>query len=850
MNATRAIREKDCPLTMEKGLKGIRSGRGRAASALAVGARAAGMAGLALCAGALFARPDEKSPYELEPVSPARVAEALASDPSLDAKGSRKRIAERILSAWEKVGKVPGRTLLEQTFADASWKRDWTVKGNAEWIDDGRGGKCLRIHPVAGYNSVVEMRKGLTVKADFAHPVAVLFEVRTPERHKPPFCRVDFFDAAGRQKGCYQFRSVTDVTQPQLFQRNGHLVRDIPEGAVSMTVMFPVGTLDGTGKRVEKPGDLANVRIVDLSAEVEEAIVGTTAARERAQAKPGEVLVWSDDSLTATYPIMPTGDDVPGRAGSTLKLRECAGEKLRATAILWSDCDHEDMTVDFGELTRGPFGLGGGIPASAWRAKVVKAHYQAIGAPDGYLVSGEGQTLTPELLLNDDSLVIPDHGRRRNLVRYSWAGKSWYVDINDAWTRTWNELIPAEKMPIADAPTLQPFVLKARQNKQLALRVSVPADASPGVYEGCVSFLSRGVKVCELPISLEVLPFALPKEPETIYDDSRTYTMGLYCWLQMADREHPGDWIAVNRRSRRQVLAEMKTLVDNGITSPALIWLREVLDDDARFREHLAVAREAGLRGTLYLAASGTIGNPTQPDELEALKRRIAHAKGIAREYGFDEIYFYGFDEAVDERLVSQIPAWKAVREAGGKVVVSGYRQHLEKVGPYLDLCIYADEPESAQVEKWHALGQRVWKYNTPQTGPEDPGLFRRNYGLGNWMSGFDGANTYCDWGRSAGWNDLAGVLACRANGGTEDGGSLARTICIVYATVDGVVETLALTGLESAIKDVRYMALFRKLLKARPNAEAQRWFDGIRPYEDDPARLRRETIDWILKLR
>ena len=790
----------------------------------------------------------EKKPYELDPVSEARVNEALKSDPSLDSKGALKRVAERVMSSWEKLGKVPGKVLMEQTFADASWRKDWVPKGKVEWIDDGRGSKCVRIHPVKGYNALVEMRKGFTVPADFTHPIAVLFEVRTPERYKPPFCRIDFFDKDGKQKGCYQFRSVTDVTQPLLFQRNGYLVRDIPEGAVSMTVMFPVGSLrEG---RIEKPGDLANVRIVDLADDVAKALAGSTAAQERAQAKPGEVLVWSDDNLTATYPIMPSGDDVPGSAGAPLKIRECAGEKTRATAILWSTLDRDDVTVRFGDLKRGWFGLGGTIPASAWSAKVVKAHYQAIGAPTSYLVSGEGQTLTPELLLNDDSLVIADHNAKRNLVKYSWAGKSWYVDINEAWTKQWNELIPAETMPIIDAKTLQPFSLKARQNKQLALRVAVPADATPGTYTGTIEFLSKGAKVCELPVSLEVLPFVLPKEPETIYDSNRKYTMGLYCWLQMADDQHPGDWIAVNRRSRRQVLAEMKTLVDNGVTSPALIWLREVLDDGKRFREHLEVAREAGLKGTLYLAASGTIGNPTKPDELEALKRRIVHTKDIAREYGFNEVYFYGFDEAVGERLVSQIPAWKAVREAGGKVVVSGYRQHLEKVGPYLDLCIYADEPETAQVEKWHALGQRVWKYNTPQSGPEDPGLFRRNYGLGNWMSGFDGANTYCDWGRSAGWNDLGGVFAQRASGRTDDGGCLARTICIVYATIDGVVETLALTGLESAIKDVRYMDYLRKLLKAKPNPAVERWMKEIKPYEDDPAKIRRETIDWILKLR
>ena len=793
-------------------------------------------------------RPKSKSweTYDAAPVTSVTVDGAKRSDPSGDENASQGRVAGKVLGVWEQTGKIPGKVLLEETFADMSWKKSWLVKGKTEWIDDGRGGKCHRIHPVKGMNSIVELRHEKRIPIDMRHPIGVLFEVRTPERHKPPFCRIDFFDKDGKQRGCYQFRSVTDVTQPQIFQRNGHLVKNIPDGTVSMTVMFPVGSLNP--KRIEKPGDLANVRIVDLADDVADYLARSVARRERDMAAEDAVLVYSDDNLTASYPVMPAGDDVPGRSGATLALRECAGEKTRATAILWSKTKHDDVTVSFGDLTNESFGLGGKIPASSWSAKVVVSHYQGIGAPDTYLMKGEGQTLVPELLVNDDTLVVPDHRTHRNLVKYQLDGASWYVDINDVWTK-WGERIPGDRMPIMDAKTLQPFTVMPRQNKQLALRVAVPADAAPGVYTGEIEFKSGGRTLAKLPVSLEVLPFALPKEPETIYDAKRKYTMGLYSWLRISPKDD-GDWLAVNDRSRRQVLAEMKTLLDNGITSPALIWTADVVYDDAQFRRHLATAREAGLKGTLYLGASGLIGNATSPEELAALKKRIAKAKKVAREYGFNEVYFYGFDEAVGDRLVSQIPAWKAVREAGGKTVVSGYREHLEKVGPYLDLCIYADDPESAQVEKWHALGQRVWKYNTPQCGPEDPGLFRRNYGLGNWMSGFDGANTYSDWGYASGWNDLSCSVKLKQLGRMENASTLlARTICIVYATVDGVVETLALTGLESAIKDVRYMALFRRLLAARPDSDAKKWFDDLKPYEDDPASVRRETIDWILKL-
>ena len=69
--------------------------------------------------------------------------------------------------------------------------------------------------------------------------------------------------------------------------------------------------------------------------------------------------------------------------------------------------------------------------------------------------------------------------------------------------------------------------------------------------------------------------------------------MGLYSWLRISAKDD-GDWLAVNDRSRR----------------------------------HLATAREAGLKGTLYLGASGLIGNVTKPEELAALKKRIVRANG------------------------------------------------------------------------------------------------------------------------------------------------------------------------------------------------------------------------------
>ncbi|MDD4018964.1 MAG: hypothetical protein PHV28_13600, partial [Kiritimatiellae bacterium] len=694
------------------------------------------------------------------------------------------------------------------------------------------------------------IKKERYVPVDPAHPVAVLWETRASRGGNTVMCRIDFYgENRETVRGEYQFRSSVDPTQPTLFQRNAHLASArMPAKTKFLRLSFHHCPKESD----EFPGEVANVRVVDLVGEV-----GAVLAKQKdtlaARAAAGEedVLAYVSDNLTDSFPVMPESAAVPGKAGDTLKVRECAGEKTRATVVLWSKRAHWPVTVEFTDLKRGPLGFGGTIPASALRAKIVKAHYQAEGTPGGFLALSDKQVLIPELLLNDDSLVVPDHNGNRNLVKCQADGTSWYVDVNTLGHMPWAFRMPVSQMPITDAKTLLPFGLEAGLNKQIMIRLAVPKNAMPGVYKGKILFRSgssgQATVIASVPLELEVLPFELPAAAETVYDPKREYTMGLYTWAcPYADGTEA--YYSPMARSREQALNEWKTLVDNGVTYPAFIWSGGIVFNDAKFREHLALAREAGFPGkVLHLGASGHIGNATDSAALEKKKAELKRAMDVAKEFGYDDVYFYGFDEAKGDRLLSQITAWKAAHEVGAKVMVSGYSQHFKLVGDYLDLCVYADDAGSANPAQWHSKGARLWKYNTPQTGPEDPGIFRRNYGLDIWKRGFDGANTYCDVGSSACWNDVAGVQKLSA---TKKAGTAYRSLCIVYPTTDGVIETLALTGLESAIKDVRYMTKFRQLLRAKPNAAAQAWFDGLKPETDDLAKTRRETIDWILRLR
>ncbi|MBR3820058.1 MAG: hypothetical protein IKJ37_00405, partial [Kiritimatiellae bacterium] len=638
----------------------------------------------------------------------------------------------------------------------------------------------------------------------------------------------------------YQSRSTLDPTQPHLFQRNVRILNlHMPSEARYVRPYFFLSR-----KSVDKqPGEIADVRVVDYGAEVEKVEKARRViADERIKSKE-DVLVYCDDNLVSSFPVLPQGEAVPGRAGDRLVIRECPGEKTRATAVLWAKRAYGDVRVEFSSC-RGPDGRI--IPPSAFSAKVVKAHYQGEGAPHGFLALSDRQVLVPELLLNDDGLVVPDHGKRRNLVKYRDGERTWYVDINTVGAQKWGVPIPAEAMPIFDAKTLQPFNLPAKRNFQLAIRISVPEKILAGVYHGRMSFMSGGREIAALPMDIEVLPFRLPAKAETFYDPTREYSMGLYVWANV-NKQDKAVFLPF-MRSRVQVLEEWRTLRDNGLTHPIFVWFASIVHDDVEFRKHLSLVREAGFEGDrIHLGDSGLIGNATDPAELKAMQGRLRHAMAVAREYGFKDVYFYGFDEATGDRLLSQLAAWKAARDVGAKVIVSGFSQFCDAIGGKLDICVLNDDPANADAASWHAKGTMLWKYNTPQAGPEDPGIFRRNYGLDLWRRSFDGASTYCDVSKSAVWNDIAEAQVQKAAGRTT--GDVYRGLCMVYPTVDGVVETLALTGLESAIKDVRVMTKLRQLLRKHTDLAAVKWMESIDYRIANPVDVRRTAIDYILRL-
>jgi hypothetical protein len=795
----------------------------------------------------------EVAPYVAAPVTQAEVAAAHASFPVADSTEIVRRLAKQVAAVWEVQGKVPGRVVLEETFSSEAFADRWARKiaGEGNLAADGHGGMCIVFHPHRGKYSGIALRKSAFVPIDPEKPYAVLYDVRMPEGGFTPLVRLDFFDADKNDlRAPHQVKSEVDATQPTIFHHNATLVpASRPAAARFLQIQFFLSPgMDKPGRATPsgwaKPGMLDNIRVVDLSDPVAARLSECDPVRaERSAAALDDVLVYCDDNVSASYPVLPQSLNVPGRAGATLQMREFPGEKTRATAVLWSKSVWKDVTVSFSDL-KGESAELGDIPASCVSAQVLKAHYQGASAPGGLGLSSTKMTLVPELLLNDDSLVVPDCMNSRNLVKYTVGDGFRYVDINTVWNRTWAEDIPADDMPIEDAMTFQPFAMRAGLNKQLVLTFRIPEDAKAGRYAGRADFACGSRRIAALPIKLEVLPLRLPKTAETVYSADREYTMGLYVWGEIDGQNRR--LIGNLRRSSEQLLNEYRTLVDYSVLDPTFIWTSKTIFDNAAFRRHLALVREAGFTTSkLHLGASGHLGNATNAVELAALQARLRDAMAVARDFGFHDVYFYGFDEVHGDVLRSQRKAWAAAHEIGAKTMVSGYAEFFSEVGGLLDLIVYADPVGTARPEEWHSVGARIWKYNSPQTFCEDPCVMRRKYGLALWRRGFDGANTYCNFGDSVCWNDVSLHLRRQHCGGRVFG----RQIAIVYPTRNGVVPTVALAGLESAIKDVRIFSLLRKLARQKGCSDATAWMEAQDFDRCDLAAVRRRALDWIVKM-
>ncbi|MFH2069349.1 MAG: hypothetical protein ABII89_07830 [Candidatus Omnitrophota bacterium] len=591
----------------------------------------------------------------------------------------------------------------------------------------------------------------------------------------------------------------------------------------------------------EEEGDLIAGQIKDIIARMEIIPAG-----------PGLItFIVSPGGGTKVLPFDPfLPDEVPGE----IKIVATPGEYEPASFALYSKNDLNGLTLKATDLK----GTKGTIPSSSIDLKVVKCWYQTGIVWNSGIFQEGTKDLVPELLLNDDTLVKVDHEKKENYLKLSFPEGEKYAWISDPEEvfQTW---LTIEEFPVKDSPALLPVNIPAGTNKQFWVTVKVPEDAKDGVYTGSIN-LSAGEKTLgAVTLKLRVLPFKLAS-PKTYYDLTREFTSSIYYLGQLASDDQKGTIYAL-LKNKEQLRAELKNMFDHGVTNPQVT---QSWNDKKWFARALELRQEAGMRSpTLYtrildieafLGCNFYTGEglPVPPEKLEALKARVKEIMDFVKPYGITEVYFYGADEAKDEQVIAQIPAWEAVQEAGGKIWVAGYRAgvmgnklgNFELVGETQDLFVSAVEPFKKEADKWHSVGNKIWAYANPQAGPENPALFRKGFGFGLWKAEYDGAATWVYIHYYPPWNDF----------GTR---TYRKLYNFVYPTVNGVVDTIAWEGYREAIDDIRYGTTLKLFIaqtdKNSPKAEVARKAEAYLANldaEKNPDLIRLEIIGYILKLR
>ena len=544
--------------------------------------------------------------------------------------------------------------------------------------------------------------------------------------------------------------------------------------------------------------------------------------------------------------ILPDTRCIPGEVSTRLSLAACRGEYEPVSFVVHALENILSLTIEPTELKSSD---GAVIDSEYIDVKFVKCWYQAGNTWDsaGFMVDKKIQTLVPELLLNDDSMIRIDSKGRKNYLKVRFADGDKYVWINDPDYEAGEQDV--DVFPINDSLKLLPADdIPERTNRQIWVTVHVPEEAKPGNYRGQIRLsrprppsirLGHDETLATLTLELQVLPFELAKP---YYIASIYYNSVLV--PESKGRYHD------KFRSEEQFRAEHENLVAHGVTNPTF---RQpyIPEDEDVFRKTFEIRREAGMTDPILLLKGGREAgrHTTDPEELAAIQARVRKIMDIAREYGMEEVYFLGLDERKGKQLTDQRPAWTAIRHAGGKIFSTSTapEAHIREMGDITDLLL--STPGLEHVEKLHALGGKVAPYTT-FSGSENPLRYRRDYGLRIWKGDLDGIcmYTYLHHHRFM-WNDM-------------DGAGPSFDMTMTYSTTDGVLDTIAWEGYREGIDDVRYITTLTKAIekagqsedaKAREAArKAQSFLDELKsnPYLGDLDEIRAELIELILELR
>jgi len=508
---------------------------------------------------------------------------------------------------------------------------------------------------------------------------------------------------------------------------------------------------------------------------------------------------------TSGEKILPTTFPLPGDQSTKIQVVACRGEYEPASFVIRGlKGAPPSILVSVSDLV----GEHGVIPKEHVDIKVVKTWYQAATAWNSHIINKQGRdarVLVPELLLNDEELIRVDVVKKNNYVRLPSGTRHRYESISDNTIRNQADLPGIAEFPVRDADRLQPSAITENSNKQYWITVHVPEDTRSGKYLGAISITTtQGHAIAKLDYELTVLPFKL-SNPSIEYS--------VYYRGKLAPRSPT---VSSEFKSEEQLKAELRNMREHGVINPTVyqryrpkgeLVPTSIHESQELLRRYLAIRSELNMTNTALYYLGRQIDSDS-PGNLKQLETDIPDLQKMKSEYSFTELFLYGKDEARGQELLEGKKAREKVRTLGAKVFSAGYQGHFEVMGPLTDILVLHGLPISQEAKKFHRIGHKIYSYHNPQTGPENPELFRIRYGLRLWQADFDGAMMYA-YQHSMGsiWNDFDHVKY--------------RDHVLAYPTSNGVIDTIAWEGLREGIDDVRYLSTLENLIRTHQNNPA-----------------------------
>jgi hypothetical protein len=528
---------------------------------------------------------------------------------------------------------------------------------------------------------------------------------------------------------------------------------------------------------------------------------------------PGQAIIpYPWEPITSTR-ILPFGYEVPAAPGNVVSISACRDEFEAASFVITAQKDLSGITIEVPNLVDAQ---GNTIPASAIDIRLVKVWYQAEPEDSMSLHYSNATTpvpiLTPELLLKDDSLVNVDVVNEVNTLKVTINHVDQYFNISDQDPLA--TLPPAAEL--RDATTLQPFSLKATENKQVWITVHVPSDTPTGIYAGNITIKIPSETSMTMNFRVIVLPFNL--EPTPL--DYGLHYQGDYALGTVG--------FSTCDRPPANMAIELKNMKDHGVYYPTFFRNRNKPEDIPEITGYLDLRDTLGFpKDKIYTygwcspAANNRCpdwtytGNPTDAEGLALVASKVTELISRIKPRGYSDIYFYGIDEAHDDpnavppdnpnELSDERAAWETIHTLGGKIWATGGRSQLIKMVDILDVADIAYGLDAAQAVLWHNQGHRAFSYGNPQGGMENPAIYRKNFGAALWNAGYDGAIDFAYQYKFGGsfWNDFDDALI----NDLDEEHSYYKDHVLAYPTTNGVIDTIEWEGWREGVDDTRYLA-------------------------------------------